>query len=174
MRGVGSMSERPPKMIAIDHDDHYAKHVGRTEDGRQFFLTNPFEPAFAGRSGGEFIALYFFDDAGALVDAKIDELGPRATLDEERARQLYDQRLRELGRVSFERIQVRPFAVRRWNRDVRRSGDVSGRAQDRRVADVPVSRTGPWMCGRLAHANSSSSHFASFRSAVSKPSVNQP
>ena len=36
------MSERP-ELIAIDHDDYHAEHVGRLPDGRQFFLTTPFE-----------------------------------------------------------------------------------------------------------------------------------
>src|SRR5688500_7198055 len=35
-------SGRRPKLVAINHDDHHARHVGRTEDGRQFFLTTPF------------------------------------------------------------------------------------------------------------------------------------
>ena len=37
-----------------------------------------------------------------------------------------------------------------------------------------IIRTRPWACWRRAHVNSSSKLFASFRSAVSKPSVNQP
>jgi hypothetical protein len=59
-------------------------------------------------------------------------------------------------------------------RYVRRSRDVCGRAQDRRVADEAVIRTRPWMYGRLAQVNSLSSRCASFRSWVSKPSVNEP
>src|SRR6516162_8787339 len=44
----------------------------------------------------------------------------------------------------------------------------------REVADETVIRTRPRTDRRRAHVNSSSSLFASFRSAVSKPSVNQP
>jgi hypothetical protein len=106
-----SMTNGPPEIIAIDCDEHHAKHIGRTSDGRQFFLTTPFDPAISGRPGAEFIALYLFNERGTLIDAKIDELGPRAKLDETKARQLYDQRLQELGEVSFERIEIAPFSV---------------------------------------------------------------
>jgi len=74
------MPNDPPALITIAHDDHHAKHVGWTSDGHQFFLTTPFEPAIGGRDGAEFIALYLFDVDGRLIQAKIDELGPRASL----------------------------------------------------------------------------------------------
>ena len=45
-----------PEKIAIAHDDYHAEHVGRTRDGRQFFVTTPFVP-----HGREFIAVYLFD-----------------------------------------------------------------------------------------------------------------
>ena len=111
------MPDDPPKLIAIEHDDYHAKYVGRTPDGRQFFLTTPFEPAIGGRSGGEFIALYLFDAKGKLCEAKIDELGPRASLDNVKARQLLNQRLKELGEVKYGRIQVVPFSVKRFGTD---------------------------------------------------------
>ena len=52
------MADGPPETIAIDPDDYHAEHVGRTADGRQFFLTTPFEPAIGGRAGSEFVALH--------------------------------------------------------------------------------------------------------------------
>ncbi len=88
------MSTSPPESIALDPDEHYAKYVGHTADGRQFFLTTPFEPG-----GREFIALYLFDSAGRLIEARIDDLGPRATLDREARRALRDEWLRDLGAV---------------------------------------------------------------------------
>ena len=36
------MADKPPTLIAINHDDYHAEHVGRMSDGRQFFLTMPF------------------------------------------------------------------------------------------------------------------------------------
>jgi hypothetical protein len=108
------MDDGPPKRIAIDQDDYHARHVGRTADGRQFFLTTPFEPAVGGRAGSEFIAMYLFDATGQLLEARIDDFGPRAGVDVEKCRQLYEQRLRELGDVRFERIEIAPFAVERF------------------------------------------------------------
>jgi hypothetical protein len=110
------VADGPPDLVAIDHDDYHAAHVGRTADGRQFFLTTPFEPASrAGASDGrEFVALYLFDAAGKLLDARIDVLGPRASVSEEEARRVLGQRLDELGDVTFERINVAPFAVEQF------------------------------------------------------------
>lgn len=103
-----------PKIIAIDHDDYHASHVGRTKDGRQFFLTNPFVPAIGGAAGREFIALYLFKSDGSFIEAHIDDLGPRADLDAVTARQRVEQRLEELGPVEFCRIEVQPFQVERF------------------------------------------------------------
>ena len=108
------MRKKPPDFIEIEHDDYHAKHIGWTADGRQFFLTTPFEPAILGKPGAEFIALYIFDAEGALLEATIDELGPRANLDREKARKLYEERLRSLGKVRFGRIEVEPFSVKRF------------------------------------------------------------
>jgi hypothetical protein len=65
--------------------------VGRTADGRQFFLTTPFVPAKAGAAGAEFVALYRFDAAGQLIEGAIDNLGPRATLDNDARRHVYER-----------------------------------------------------------------------------------
>lgn len=111
------MTGTPPDRIAINHDNDHAEHVGRTADGRQFFLTTPFEPSGRDREGGEFVALYVFDAAGRLIDARIDDCGPRAAMDHVRRRQIYDQRLRELGEVTFTRIEVAPFTVGHAGRD---------------------------------------------------------
>lgn len=108
------MNGSPPELIAIDHDDYHAQHVGHTRDGRQFFLTNPFEPAHGEEKGSEYVALFLFDEEGNLVDAKIDDFGPRATMNETARTTLYEQRLTDLGDVEFDRIEVKPFAVERF------------------------------------------------------------
>ena len=108
------MPQEPPALVAINHDDYHAEHIGHTADGRQFFLTTPFDPAIGDSEGNEFVALYLFDAAGKLLEAKIDEFGPRATLDDGERRRVYDRRLQELGDVSFERIEVVPFALERF------------------------------------------------------------
>ena len=103
-----------PKLIAIDHDDHHASHIGSLPDGRQFFLTTPFVPAMDGEAGREFVALYLFDKRGRFLEARLDDLGPRAELDEARARSTFEQRLAELEPVEYGRIEVEPFEVERF------------------------------------------------------------
>src|SRR5690348_4096907 len=95
-----------PDLIAIEHDDYHAKHIGCFPDGRQFFLTSPFVPAMGGSAGREFVALFLFDDQGRFLEARIDDLGTRAELDQQRASRIYEQRLAELGEVEFCRIEV--------------------------------------------------------------------
>ena len=109
------MDVGPPNVIAINHDDDCAKYVGRTADGRQFILTLPFEPAIAGHTGSEFVALYIFDAKGKLLEARIADFGPQATLDKQERRNVYEGWLRELGDVTFARIEVAPFAVERFD-----------------------------------------------------------
>ncbi len=101
------MAKRPPKLVALDHDDYSARHVGRTADGRQFFLTRPFVPA----PGHEYLALYLFDAAGRLTGLRVEDLGPRARLDRERTQALRAEWLAALGEVTFGRIEVAPFRV---------------------------------------------------------------
>ena len=108
------MIDEPPELIAINHDDYHAEHVGRTSDGRQFFLTNPFEPKIGDQKGSEYVALFLFDCDGNLVDAKIEEFGPRGSFDDDKRRQCYERLLSELGDVTFERIEVKPFAIERF------------------------------------------------------------
>jgi len=109
------MADGPPELVAIDHDDYHAEHVGHTSDGRQFFLTTPFLPAHRDdQPGCEFVALYLFDAEGRLLEAKIDSLGPRATADDEKRRSIRDQHLADLGDATFDRIEVCPFSIERF------------------------------------------------------------
>jgi hypothetical protein len=108
------MPAKPPDKIAIGHDDYHAEHVGHTADGRQFFLTTPFVPAVGGSAGREFIALYLFDRDGRFVDARIDDLGSRADMDQQRAQRIVAERLSELGEVEYGRIEIEPFQVDRF------------------------------------------------------------
>jgi hypothetical protein len=107
------MAGSRPTRIAIDHDDYHAEHVGHTADGRQFFLTTPFEPAMDGTQGEEYVALFLFDATGRFLDARIDACGPRATLDHAARRATRDARLAELGEVTYGRIEVAPFEIQR-------------------------------------------------------------
>lgn len=103
-----------PDLIAMDHDDYHAKHIGQLPDGRQFFLTSPFVPALGGNAGREFVALFLFDKSGQFLEARIDDLGPRAELNQQHAASIYSQRLKELGAVHFRRIEIQPFEVERF------------------------------------------------------------
>lgn len=105
------MSSTPPILVAIDADDYHAEHVGMTDDGRQFFLTTPFEPAINDGEGCEFVALYTFDRSGKLLAAEIDSFGPRKAMDVNERNRRYEDRLKSLGNVSPERIEVAPFAL---------------------------------------------------------------
>jgi hypothetical protein len=108
------MGSTPPTLIALDSDEYHAQHVGRLPDGRQIFVTTPFVPAGDGDRGREFIAAYVFDITGALIDARIDDLGPRKQVNESEALRLLHGRWTELGPVSPGRIQVQPFSIQRF------------------------------------------------------------
>jgi hypothetical protein len=108
------MATGPPKTVTVGHDDYSARYVGRTADGRQFFLTNPFVPALGTNPGREFIALYLFDKDGALVGAQIEDLGTRAELDEEQASARQSALLESLGPVRYCAVQVAPFTIERF------------------------------------------------------------
>lgn len=49
------------------------------------------------------------------MDARIDNLGPRSSLNNNEAQNAYDRRLRELGEVAFGRIEMKPFAIERFD-----------------------------------------------------------
>jgi len=100
-----------PTIIAIDHDDYQARHVGRLPDGRQFFLTEPFTFAVSGCPGRNFVALFLFDKRGRFVEARVDEVtaGNHAEY-----QSTFDRRLAELGSVEYARIEVQPFAIQRF------------------------------------------------------------
>ncbi|MGE3171368.1 MAG: hypothetical protein AB7O97_02005 [Planctomycetota bacterium] len=100
-----------PDRIPIVHDDHHASRIGRLADGRLFFVTEPFVAASSDAPGCEFLAVYLFAADGAFVEARIDSLGPRSTMDVDAARSLLERRLAELGEASFESIAVQPFSV---------------------------------------------------------------
>jgi hypothetical protein len=108
------MPAQPPTLIAIDHDDYDASRVGRTRDGAQFFVTTPFIPARGNQVGREFLAVYLFDSDGKLLEARIDDLGPRAEVDPDKTRVLVEQRMAEIGPLEYGRIVVQPFAIERF------------------------------------------------------------
>ena len=105
------MQGDPPKLVAINHDDYHAKHIGTLPDGRQFFLTTPFEPSSGDNPGCEYAALFLFSVEGDFLGAKIESFGARKDLDGEHAQSVYDGLLKSLGAVTYRRIEVAPFSV---------------------------------------------------------------
>jgi hypothetical protein len=82
-------------------------------DGRQIFLTEPFDPGTA--DGLSFLAVYLFDRSGRLLDAQIEQIP--SDVSREGYQQRIDARLAALGRVSYGLISVQPFTVRRFGED---------------------------------------------------------
>ena len=105
------MESNPPKLIAINHDDYHAKHIGVLPNGQQFFLTTPFARVLNDSPGCEYVALFLFNAQGDLLDAKIESLGARKDLEEEYARSVYNELLKSLGDVTYQRIEVASFSV---------------------------------------------------------------
>lgn len=99
-------NEGAPEIISIEHDDYHASLIGRTADGRQFFVAPIFVPG-----GDEFVNLFLFDDEGNLLESRIENLGPRETFDIEKARALRGEWLAQLGELEYQDIRVKPFAV---------------------------------------------------------------
>jgi hypothetical protein len=100
-----------PELISIERDDYHAMHIGCTENGLQFFLTNLFIPAISGNLGNEFFGVFLFNEEGDLVQSNVDELGPRSQLDDKKVEALWAKRLAELGKMQYCDIKVKPFAV---------------------------------------------------------------
>jgi hypothetical protein len=108
------MDSGPPRLIAIHHDDYHAEYVGRTSDGRQFFVTTPFIAALDENPGREFLAVFLFDRDGKFLKAEIDDLGTRKELDRYHPRYLLAKRLDELEPFEYGDIEVQPFQVERF------------------------------------------------------------
>ena len=107
------MTNGPPDLIALDPDDHHAKYVGRTADGRQFLVTTHVDTRCAVH-GHAFVAVYLFNAAGKLLEARIDDVGAYASLDGAAWELVVEQRFRELGWTTPRRIRMEPFEVERF------------------------------------------------------------
>ena len=101
-----------PGRFVIDPDDFSAKDVGQTTDGRQFFLTAPFE-----LDASDYVALYIFDAYGQFIVARIDDLGPRPS-NQDALWQQYDQRRGQDRPGAADPLAARDFSLLRplWGR----------------------------------------------------------
>jgi hypothetical protein len=106
------MNTQKSILIAIDADDYHARYVGRTEDGRQVFVTTPFIADKKGRSARSFVAVYLFDLVGNLAEAIIQDLGRQLLIGQ--VQEQIDKHAVALGGITPGRILVRPFEVQRF------------------------------------------------------------
>lgn len=102
-----------PERLTIAHDDYHAEYVGHTHDGRQFFLTTPFEPG-----GNEYLALFLWDADGAFLEAKVENFGLRGTYERDAVTRLGGQWLTELGGITFGDVVIAPFSVERFGSQI--------------------------------------------------------
>src|SRR5688500_6644049 len=107
------MTSGAPDLIALDPDESHAEYVGRTADGRQFFITTHVDTRCRVH-GHAFVAIYLFNVAGKLVEARIDDMGAYATLDRGAWERTVDQRFHELAWTLPRRIVMAPFEVEQF------------------------------------------------------------
>lgn len=100
-----------PETFPIVHDEYHADRIGKLPDGTQFFVTEPFRPAGDEDSGAEYLAVFLFERDGKFSEARIDDLGPRATMDYDAAKKRLDFRMSELKGATFCDIEVSPFSI---------------------------------------------------------------
>lgn len=106
----------PPRFVRINHDDYHAEYVGKTANGDQFFLTFPFVPRMGSETGGEYIALYLFDEFGLLKQADIYSEQEQGLTTKAAVQEFTAKLLSGLGKHKFADIKVAPFSVERFGR----------------------------------------------------------
>ena len=102
-----------PMSITINPDDYHAKHVGRTKDGLQFFLTEPFFFDRNRLAVIEYVALYIFRNDGELFSHNIVKLGQRGEISEDHRARICNELLNTLVDTSITKIKVKAFSVER-------------------------------------------------------------
>ena len=126
------MAKGPPNTVTLGHDDYSARYVGRTADGRQFFLTNPFVPAIGGNSGREFLALYLFDAYQQAIAPQTAAGDYAREVLEEAYRRGFTQagiRMQQLGECGAEREELTTqfIAIRDELADLRRRAEAAAK-----------------------------------------------
>ena len=116
----------PPESLVIPYTDYPSKYVGVAETGDLFFITRPFHNT--SNESREFVACYLFHPNGSLKEALITELGTRAELlgkqadilpgnvaaDNSTSDAAIEAYLSQLGKVKYQDIRVKPWAVSRF------------------------------------------------------------
>ncbi len=104
-----------PELIRIAPDDYQAKYLGHTQDGRQFLLTAPFDPALGNSGGAEFLALYLFDDRGNFLEAEIESFGPRDVMSVMVRQETIKKLLDQVSPYQCRTISIKPFELERFD-----------------------------------------------------------
>lgn len=60
------------------------------------------------------LPIYLFDKNGDLIEALIDEFGPRNKMDIDARDALCKKRLDDLGDIEFGRIEIEPFSIEKF------------------------------------------------------------
>lgn len=130
LKGNKSAVVFPPEKLTIPHDDYHGKYVGKSMDGKQFFLTTPFTYDEDLAKSHEFLALYVFNADGDLIDHSIKNLGSRTSMVGARNAQILPGNTMQetpevqamikdllvtLSKVSFESILIKPFSIEKFD-----------------------------------------------------------
>jgi len=100
------MDPRSPNRIRIVPDDYHTPMACRSENGTQFFVTNPFVPG-----SREFSAIYLWDSFGDFVEASIVDLGTRQNCDANASKEHFLLEVKRLRPFHIAPIEVAPFCV---------------------------------------------------------------
>ena len=106
----------PPRFVRINHDDYHAKHVGKVASGDQFFLTFPFAPRDDSQLGGNYIALYLFDEFGILKEANIYDEKEQGLTTKTAVDGFVASLMSALGKCKYGDIRIAPFSVDKFGR----------------------------------------------------------
>lgn len=103
-----------PERIRINREEYYHTHyIGKTADGRQFFLyptyiyPDPVTRSLDTRE--EYVVLYLFDKRGNHLETKHWYAGVTDEGTERRVWNKLDEMVAEIGPVEYTSIKVKPF-----------------------------------------------------------------
>jgi hypothetical protein len=94
-----------PDRILIVPDEWDTSMVGTAEDGRRFFLTQPFDPGRA-----EYAAIFYWNADGSYNSIVVTDLGSRDDLDRATVDAAIAKLKEQLGNFTIEQISVAPFS----------------------------------------------------------------
>jgi hypothetical protein len=97
-------SQIPNRLVMVP-DEWDTAMVGTAEDGRRFFLTQPFDPGVA-----EYAAIFYWNADGSYNSIVVTDLGSRDDLDRATVDAAIAKLKEQLGNFTIEQISVAPFS----------------------------------------------------------------